>query len=97
MYWLSGFCSPLHAFGSGTVGGKIENWTLIRKIMSNIATFIAHFVIPKNVTDPMSGYFGMNSKSYLNIEEKIPGCLNTVFHKIQQLEQKIRKTCFKIF
>ncbi|BFI73313.1 dolichol monophosphate mannose synthase [Nanoarchaeota archaeon] len=40
-------------------GGKIEDWSLIRKIISKSAIFLSHLLLPetKKIKDTMSGYF----------------------------------------
>lgn len=42
-----------------TEGGKIEGWPLHRKIVSKIATILAHILLPRTrkIKDPMSGFF----------------------------------------
>ncbi len=40
-------------------GGSVGNWSLLRQIISKVATKIARILIPRisNVSDPLSGYF----------------------------------------
>jgi dolichol-phosphate mannosyltransferase len=42
-------------------GGGVVGWTLLRRIISRVATFLAHLIIPRSraVRDPMSGYFAL--------------------------------------
>jgi dolichol-phosphate mannosyltransferase len=47
-----------------TDGGEIAEWSFIRRFISWVATQMAHFILKNNVTDPMSGFFGV-SKSIL--------------------------------
>ena len=41
-------------------GGKINGWTLKRKIMSKIATVIAKKGLGVKTKDPMSGFFAFD-------------------------------------
>ena len=52
--------------------GGLENWPLIRQIISWAATLLASFILPQTVSDPMSGFFGI-SKFFFN---KIAGKIN---------------------
>ncbi len=74
---LSSFIS---AFESGAelvvgsrkaAGGGVENWSIIRKFVSSVATKMAEIVLKKNVSDPMSGFFAIHRKLYKNTAEKI--------------------------
>ena len=48
-------------------GGKIENWSLFRKMVSNIASWLSRIILGQSrVSDPMSGYFVLNRKIYEN-------------------------------
>ena len=40
-------------------GGGVEDWSVVRQFVSWFATRLAHFVLPLQVTDPMSGFFGI--------------------------------------
>jgi dolichol-phosphate mannosyltransferase len=40
-------------------GGGVEDWSALRRFVSWFATRLAHFVLPLQVTDPMSGFFGI--------------------------------------
>ncbi len=40
-----------------TRGGRIATWSLRRKIISRVATKMAHHVLDTNCADPLSGYF----------------------------------------
>ncbi len=40
-----------------TTGGRIVSWSLHRKIISRVATKIAHHVLDTSYADPLSGYF----------------------------------------
>lgn len=44
-----------------TKGGGIENWSMLRKVISKGATLLAWIALPKarGVSDPMSGFFGV--------------------------------------
>ncbi|MFP3167409.1 MAG: glycosyltransferase family 2 protein [Candidatus Nanopusillus sp.] len=48
-------------------GGKIENWNIIRELISKTAIFIAYIFLPETlkVKDPLSGYF-LIKKELLN-------------------------------
>lgn len=62
-------CKFLDAFRTGAQlvvgsrkvdGGGVEDWSVIRKFVSWFATRLAHMVLPLQVTDPMSGFFGIS-------------------------------------
>jgi dolichol-phosphate mannosyltransferase len=63
---LSKFLDAFNAGASLVVGsrkvegGGVEDWSVIRRFVSWFATRLAHFVLPLEVTDPMSGFFGIN-------------------------------------
>jgi len=42
-------------------GGGVASWSLLRHIISRVATLLAHLAIPRSrvVKDPMSGYFAL--------------------------------------
>jgi dolichol-phosphate mannosyltransferase len=43
-----------------TKGGKVdEQWSIGRRVNSTVASFLAAPLIPKNVTDPMAGFFAV--------------------------------------
>lgn len=41
-------------------GGGVQDWNAARKFVSWFATRLAHMVLPLQVTDPMSGFFGIS-------------------------------------
>lgn len=45
-------------------GGKIEGWNLSRRLVSKVATSLAHILLPKTrkIKDPLSGYFLVRRK-----------------------------------
>lgn len=47
-----------------TEGGGIRNWSYLRRLASSFSTFLAHLVLPKLCSDPMSGYFGVSKKFF---------------------------------
>ncbi|HWQ63731.1 MAG TPA: glycosyltransferase, partial [Methanospirillum sp.] len=50
------------AIGSRYIkGGAIENWPIVRKILSFGATFLARLLFPK-INDPVSGFFGLHKR-----------------------------------
>ena len=53
-------------------GGGIENWTFIRKTISWVASSMAKLILPFDVQDPMSGYFGFTR----HIFEKLSSSIN---------------------
>lgn len=52
-------------------GGGIENWSLIRKFISWVATLMARIVLQHPVTDPMSGFFAIKRHVYLETKNEI--------------------------
>ena len=40
-------------------GGGVENWSVVRRLASWLATRFATLVLPVQVSDPMSGFFGI--------------------------------------
>jgi dolichol-phosphate mannosyltransferase len=42
-------------------GGGVVGWPLIRRLVSRVATLLAHLTVPRSraVKDPMSGYFAL--------------------------------------
>ncbi|MCS7385825.1 MAG: polyprenol monophosphomannose synthase [archaeon GB-1867-005] len=53
-----------------TKGGKIEGWSLKRKIISKGAIALAHLFLPqtRKIKDPMSGYFTLKKELLQGIE-----------------------------
>lgn len=45
-------------------GGKVEDWSVIRKFISFSAGTMAKTILTKSVTDPMSGYFALRREVY---------------------------------
>ena len=52
-------------------GGKIENWSAIRKFISWTASILAKVLLTKQCTDPMSGFFGITRDVFYATEHKI--------------------------
>ncbi len=78
------------AIGSRHVsGGTISNWNLRRRIISKIASAIAHIFLPntKNILDPMSGFFMLRRDVIRNIQ------LNPIGFKI--LLEILSKGCYR--
>ena len=50
---------------------ETKSLNFFRQLISGTATLLAYLVIPKNVTDPMSGYFALTAKAYQEVEDKI--------------------------
>ncbi len=46
-------------------GGGIHDWSPTRKFISWLATFFAKFVLPRTVSDPMSGFFALKRSLYV--------------------------------
>ena len=58
--------------GSRTAnGGSYGQWTGLRKLLSKAATILTKAVLPSPVSDPMSGYFVISRKLYIESAEKI--------------------------
>ena len=51
-------------------GGKIQGWSLKRKIMSKFATLIAKKGLGIDTKDPMSGFFGMRTELFKKLAKK---------------------------
>jgi len=54
-----------------TAGGRIGQWSPLRKTISWIATKLALLIIKNNVSDPMSGFFGIRKEIFENSINKI--------------------------
>lgn len=52
-------------------GGKIEGWSKKRRFISWGATVLANLFLPQICSDPMSGFFGVSRKFYLEVADKI--------------------------
>ena len=52
-------------------GGKIEDWSPIRKFISWTASMMAKILLTKNCTDPMSGFFGIKRHVFHDLEKVI--------------------------
>jgi len=52
-------------------GGKIENWSPIRKFISWGATILAKITLLTRISDPMSGFFGINANYFEKIHSKL--------------------------
>lgn len=52
-------------------GGGIENWSYFRRFVSFSAGLMAKVMLGNNVSDPMSGYFALTKKFFLEVDEKI--------------------------
>ncbi|MDH4263505.1 MAG: glycosyltransferase family 2 protein [Spirochaetia bacterium] len=52
-------------------GGSISEWSFLRRIISWIATKMAFIVIKNNVSDPMSGFFGITKEMFESSIHKI--------------------------
>jgi len=54
-----------------TAGGSIGEWNFLRRVISWVATRMAFFIIKNNVSDPMSGFFGIQKEIFENSIDKI--------------------------
>ena len=54
-------------------GGGVETWTFDRKLISKGATVLANVAIGINVSDPMSGFFGVRRKILENTKIRVKG------------------------
>lgn len=52
-------------------GGGVEDWSVLRQFVSWFATRLAHFVLPLQVTDPMSGFFGITRKLHETLTPQV--------------------------
>lgn len=52
-------------------GGGVSDWSAVRRFISWGATFLAKIILPKNVSDPMSGYFGVSRKFFDEVGSEI--------------------------
>lgn len=48
-----------------TEGGGVGNWNERRKSISKLATRISHLVVPKELQDPMSGFFAIKRTAFM--------------------------------
>ncbi len=60
------------------VGGGVLNWSRSRKLISKIASLLAKIILPSDVKDPMSGYFGLTREAF----EKLAPTINPRGFKI---------------
>lgn len=53
-----------------TAGGDIPQWSIQRKLISQVAVLIAKAVLPncRGITDPLSGFFAVAEKTIKNVE-----------------------------
>ncbi|MDH4262081.1 MAG: glycosyltransferase family 2 protein [Spirochaetia bacterium] len=54
-----------------TAGGGIGEWNALRRVISWVATKMALLIIKNNVSDPMSGFFGIRKEIFENSIDKI--------------------------
>lgn len=54
-------------------GGKVKTWPIHRKMVSAGATIMANIIIGANISDPMSGFFGIKKKIIQNTTIKVKG------------------------
>lgn len=52
-------------------GGRVENWSNFRKMLSYIATIAAKIALRHPVSDPMSGFFGIHQSIYQAYKDNI--------------------------
>lgn len=48
-------------------GGDMEDWGPVRRFLSRLATRIAHALVPREATDPMSGFFAIRRSLYESV------------------------------
>lgn len=56
-----------------TQGGGMGSWDETRQAMSGFATRLAHLVVDKNLTDPMSGYFMISRPAFESTVRHLSG------------------------
>jgi len=54
-----------------TEGGGISEWSNLRRFASWTATQLANLVVRNNVSDPMSGFFGLTKEHFESISSKV--------------------------
>lgn len=52
-------------------GGGVEDWSVVRRFISWFATQLAHVVLPLQVSDPMSGFFGITRELHERITPEV--------------------------
>lgn len=52
-------------------GGGVEDWNVVRKFVSWVATILAKITLPRSVSDPMSGFFALKREIYANYKHQI--------------------------
>ena len=52
-------------------GGGTQNWSVVRKFMSWVATIMAKIALRHPVTDPMSGFFAIRKEIYQSYKDEI--------------------------
>ncbi|MDT8447969.1 MAG: glycosyltransferase family 2 protein [bacterium] len=52
-------------------GGAMENWSLLRRLVSAVATKMAHWVLHCDIKDPMSGFFMLRQSLFAQIAPKL--------------------------
>lgn len=52
-------------------GGGVENWNIMRRFISWVATMMAQIALHQGVTDPMSGFFAIRKELYQKYREEI--------------------------
>lgn len=50
-----------------TEGGDTKDWRWMRRMLSRIATHLVQLLVPKGVTDPMSGFFAIRRDTYRSV------------------------------
>ncbi|MBI5046895.1 polyprenol monophosphomannose synthase [Candidatus Micrarchaeota archaeon] len=54
-------------------GGKVENWPLHRKLMSDGANFLASLLLGVHISDPLSGFFAIRKDIFTKIRFRTKG------------------------
>lgn len=52
-------------------GGDMADWGAVRKFLSRLATGVAHVLVPKGATDPMSGFFALRRPVYESVASSL--------------------------
>lgn len=54
-------------------GGGVQDWPIQRKLVSGGATFLAHLLVRRDVSDPMSGFFAVRKSVFNKTRFRVKG------------------------
>lgn len=72
-------------------GGDMKDWGRVRRSLSRTATKLAHLLVPKEATDPMSGFFAIRRSAYEPIASFLrPSGFKILFEILAFLPRSVR-------